>query len=120
MTVPAAEPTAVVLARMEGKLDGIDYKVGDLLSRVSRNETDISTLQSLTQQLKSDAIAKDLTVIATAKALSEAKEAADAAERSRLAQSEHAWSPLMRTSATVVALSTIAGTITAVYLAIHG
>jgi hypothetical protein len=101
------ESMIVQLTRMEGVLNSVSEKVGDLRGRVDRHETDISELKRTTQQLSSDAIAKDLTVIATAKALSEAKEAADAASRAEVAKADRTWTPMTRLFAATTAVAAI-------------
>jgi TolA-binding protein len=109
----------VQLTRMEGILNNVNEKVGDLKGRVDRHEQDINMLKADTQQLRSDAVAKDLTVIATAKALSEAKEAADAAGRAEVAQSERRWSPFARTMTVVATGAAFCAALATLYITFH-
>jgi chromosome segregation ATPase len=102
---------------MEGVLNNVAEKVSEIRSRLDRHEKDISDLKLTTQQLASDAIAKDLTVIATAKALSEAKEAADAAAQSEVQRSNSRWTPLERLSTGLGAVAAIIIASVTTYLA---
>lgn len=113
----AAESEAVTLARMEGKFDNLTEKVGGIVGTVAelRRVQDKHTLDIA--QLRSDAIAKDLTVIATAKALSEAKEAADATSRAEITKSERAWSPLAKLMAVIASLTGIVIALTGIVTA---
>jgi hypothetical protein len=70
-----------------------------------------------TQQLASDARAKDLTVLATAKALADAKTASDAAARAESDKADAAWSPTMRVLSVIGGFAALAGVVLAAYLA---
>jgi len=92
---------------MEGVLNLIGYKVTDLVVRVDRHERELGELKLSTQQLAADAIARDATVVATAKALREAKEAQEATVRAEVAKSDSAWSPYTKLFAVIAALGVV-------------
>ena len=102
-----SESVSVQLTRMEGVLNLVGYKVTDLVIRVDRHERDLGELKLSTQQLAADAVARDATVAATAKALREAKEAQDATARAEVSKSERTWSPFTKIFATIAAVATI-------------
>lgn len=110
------EPTALQLTRIEGVLNLIHYKVDDLVTTVARHEDEISKLKLETQQLALGAQARDREVVATAKALREAKEAQDSAIRTEMTKSEQSWTPFARM---MTVLGCILGILTAVYMATH-
>lgn len=87
---------------MEGVLNGIDYKVGDLMRRVERAEGDIDDLQSLTQSLSEGVVSHREAAHAMAAALREAEDA-------RRVQEAKAWTPFARTFALTAALASIVG-----------
>lgn len=89
MTPRAAEAVPVVLARMEGKLDGVSYRVGELIPRVSKIEDRLTAQEILTLSLSKDAEAEEAKKIALALALKEADE-------TRRNQSEQSWTPIQR------------------------
>jgi hypothetical protein len=118
LDVNSSEPPMLVqLTRMEGVLNAVAEKVGDLRGHVDRHEVEISALQLTTQQLASDARAKDLTVLATAKALADAKTASDAAARAESDKADAAWSPTMRVLSVIGGFAALAGVVLAAYLA---
>ncbi len=84
-----AEAVPVVLARMEGKLDGIQDKVGDLVLRVSKVEDRQHDHEARIQTLALDAKAEEAKKIALALALKEAEE-------TRRTQAEQTWTPVQR------------------------
>ena len=86
-------------------LNLVGYKVTDLVIRVDRHERDLGELKLSTQQLAADAVARDATVAATAKALREAKEAQDATARAEVSKSERSWSPFTKFFAVIAALA---------------
>lgn len=83
------EPVSVVLARMEGKLDNIKDKVGDLAGRLSKVEDRVTIQENLTLILSQDAKAEEAKKIALALALKEADE-------TRRQQTEQSWTPVQR------------------------
>jgi hypothetical protein len=84
-----AEAVPVVLARMEGKLDRVDDKIGSLLPRVDKLETRADALEVTTLTLIKNAEAEEAKKIALALALKEADE-------TRRMQSEQSWTPAQR------------------------
>lgn len=92
-----AEPTAVQLTRIEGVLNGIDYKVSDLILFKHKTETRLSSLESAAQTLRDDAKARDDKAVALALALKEADE-------TRRSQESHTWTPFGRAAITLGAL----------------
>ena len=107
----AAELLEVTLVRMEGVLHGIDYKVGDLIARMTKTETDVNALRSLTQSLAQNADAEEAKKIALALALKEA-------DATRRIASESSWSPVAKVITVIVSLAAVAG-IVLQYLASH-
>jgi hypothetical protein len=98
---------------MEGKLDLVQYRVVDLLPRVSRLEDRTSALEDQTLVLSKNAEAEEAKKIALALALKEADE-------TRRNQSEQTWTPIQRFMAI---LASIIGAVTlAIYLysTMHG
>ncbi|MGV8973635.1 MAG: hypothetical protein ACOH10_15050 [Rhodoglobus sp.] len=87
------ESMPVQLTRMEGKFDNLAMQVGYLVPRVDHHETEIGDLKLTVQRLDLDATARDKTVIATAAALKDAKDAQEATARSEAAKKEQSWSP---------------------------
>ena len=96
--------------------DLLAQRVNDHGPRIDRNEDAIAVLTLKVQRLGDEAASRDQTVVATAKALREAKEAQDATSRAETAKSEQTWSPLTRLFAVV----TIIGVIVAIYAALMG
>ena len=90
----APDSAPVQLARIEGKLDLMLFQVTDHAGRIKSLEERDRTRESETQKLASDAVARDLTVEATAKALREAKESEEAATRAEAARSDKFWTPV--------------------------
>ncbi len=84
-----AEAVPVMLARMEGKIDGIQDKVGDLVLRVAKVEDRQHDQETRIQTLALDAKAEEAKKIALALALKEADE-------TRRTQSEQTWTPVQR------------------------
>lgn len=103
----STEPTGILLARIEGKLDLILFQVTDHAGRIKTLEADARQRASETQKLASDAAARDLTVEATAKALREAKESEEAATRAEALRSDQAWTPITRGMAVIAVLTSL-------------
>jgi hypothetical protein len=101
----------ILLTEINGTMKLVHYKVDDLVIRVDRHEREIGELRMEAQRLATDAEAREATVIATAKALREAKEAQDAAQRVDAEKSERAWSPLSK----VLMVVTIFATLISIY-----
>jgi hypothetical protein len=112
-----AETTPVQLTRMEGLLGLISYKVDSLVTTVGRHETQISGLTLSVQRLGDEATSSQATVVATAKALREAKEAQEATSRAEVAKADQTWTPMARLFAFTTAAAAIIGTVAALY---HG
>ncbi|MCO4257422.1 hypothetical protein [Pseudarthrobacter cellobiosi] len=107
LTPRMAESVPVVLARMEGKLDGVKYRVDELIPRVTRIEDRLTAQEILTLGLSKDAEAEEAKKIALALALKEADE-------TRRNQSEQSWTPIQRFMAI---LASIVGAVSlAIYL----
>lgn len=98
--VPATA-TSVQLTRMEGTLNLIDYKVDNLVVTVGLHETAIANLQLKVASLDQQAVAREETVLQTAKALKDAKEA-------EMAKDEHKWSLSAKVSVIASALAALA------------
>jgi hypothetical protein len=108
-----AEAVPVVLARMEGKLDLVQYRVVDLLPRVSRLEDRTSALEDQTLVLSKNAEAEEAKKIALALALKEADE-------TRRNQSEQTWTPIQRFMAILAGAGAVVALIIQYYSTIHG
>lgn len=106
LTPRAAEADAVVLARMEGKLDRIQDRVTELVPRVGKLEDRTKALEDVTLTLTKNAEAEEAKKIALALALKEADE-------TRRNQSEQSWTPIQRF------MAILASVIGAVSLAIY-
>lgn len=91
-----ADTTSIQLTRMEGVLNLINHQLGEITHQLGRHENRIGTLELSVQRLGDAAAADKLTVEQTAKALKDAKEAADATARAELQKSEQSWSPVTR------------------------
>ena len=111
------ESMEVTLTRMEGKLDGVAEKVGDLRLEVTMHRGQIGRLQSEMQQVKSDAGAAaaalrdaDRGREALAKALKDADEKRVADAKAIVDQSAQKWaaSPAMRLYATLGGIAPLA------------
>lgn len=102
-SVIPAEPVPVQLTRMEGMLQLIAYKVDSLVVTVARHGEQIAALLLTTQRLEQDAESSKATVIATAKALREAKEAQEATARAESAKDDQSWTPITRMFAVLAA-----------------
>jgi cell division protein FtsB len=113
--VPATEPTAVQLTRMEGILTLVAYKTDNLVLTVGQHAKDIAGLQLKVQSLDQEAEAREKTVEQTAKALREAKETADATARAEMQKSAAAWTPMTR----LFAVTTAIGGVIAAYASIR-
>jgi outer membrane murein-binding lipoprotein Lpp len=98
------ESLSVQLTRMEGKLDGVDYKVSDLLIRVTDLEARVRVLESDTQALGASAQARDEKAVALALALKEA-------EQTRRDQEKYVWTPFNKFMAIVSTLASVGLTV---------
>jgi hypothetical protein len=107
----AAEGTPVTLARMEGKLDNVIERVSDLRLEVTAHRVLISSLQSTTQQLASDARGAEEARTLAAAAVKSADEARVAAAKAQVDQSTQSWTPLTRLYTTIGAIAAMAATI---------
>jgi hypothetical protein len=107
-----AEAVSVQLTRMEGTVNGIDYKVGDLIHRMVKVEDRTSALESATQTLREDARAKEAKDVALALALREADE-------TRRNKDHQEWSPFAKTVTVIVALTSILTVAILIYARIH-
>jgi len=103
-----AEAMAITLTRMEGKLDNVMEKVGDLRAEVTLHRVEISKLQSTTQQLESDMKGAEEARTLAAAAVKAADEARVAAAKAQVDNSTQRWSPAMRLYATLGALAALA------------
>lgn len=104
------EGVSVKLAELEGALKLVHRLVEDLAPRVSTHDAAIASLNLAAQRLDGDASWREKTVIATAIALKDSKEAQDAATRAESAKSERTWTPMARLFAiiSVVAAAIVA------------
>jgi hypothetical protein len=105
--VKPAEPTPVQLTRMEGILTLVAYKLDTLVLTVQQHTQDIAMLILTVARLDQEAVAREKTVEQTAKALREAKEAADATARAESAKSDRAWTPMSRLFAAIAAVTAV-------------
>ena len=114
-----AETVAVTLTRMEGTLNGVAEKVGELRVQVNQQGQQIIALEAKTQQLSSDARAAEATRVATQMAVKAANEARASAEKAQADRDAQRWTPVKRFYATLAALSALATVITAIYYLAH-
>jgi peptidoglycan hydrolase CwlO-like protein len=112
-----AEPLAVMLTRMEGKLDQVRDWVSDLRTEVTQHRGEIRALQSVTQQLESDMKGAEEARTLAAAAVRAADEARVAAAKAQIDNSTQRWTPVQRTFATILAVAGVA-TITGVVAAV--
>ena len=96
-----AESTPVQLTRIEGLLKGVDYKVSDLLIRMTDVEKRVRQLEADTQALRAEAIARDATALALAKGLKDA-------EDTRRNQETRTWTPFNKFLAILAAAVALA------------
>jgi ABC-type transporter Mla subunit MlaD len=114
------ESTAVSLARMEGKFDGLALRLADVLPVVAQHTAQIASLILGHQSLKDEAAARDKTVIATAQALKDAKDTAEGMDRTARAEADNSWSPVQRMGLIATAVGSIIVTAATVYgLTVH-
>lgn len=102
---PRAETSAVQLTRIEGKLDLISFRINALDTLVGSHDKQIAQLVLSVQSITDQAIARDATVEATAKALK-------AATDERIIQAELKWKPAYRFYATIGAIAAATGVAT--------
>lgn len=105
------ESSAVQLARLQGALNLVARLVEDLAPRVSTHDAALAALTLTSQRLDGEATSREKTVVATAIALKDAKDATDAATRAEAAKSEQGWTPMAR----LFAASTAIAAVVAVY-----
>lgn len=105
----AGEAQAVTLARLEGKFDRIGDRVMELMPVVAEHTRDIHELKMATASLASEALARDRTVLATAAALKDAKDAAEGIARAEAAKKDEAWSPVAKGAVGLSALVALSG-----------
>jgi len=74
---PAPESMHVQLTRMEGVLNLVLERTGNLDARMDKVEARTSSLEAATQRLDLESEARDRTAVALALALKEAKEAVE-------------------------------------------
>ena len=110
------EAVPVVLARIEGVLNLVNYKVDGVVQRVDHHEKRIGELTLEVQRLGDQATASAQTVVKTAEALKDAKEAQDAQTRSEMTKSEKFWTPWSRVAAFA---SAAAGVAYSLYMIFH-
>jgi peptidoglycan hydrolase CwlO-like protein len=101
------ESIPVQLTRMEGILTLVNYKTDNLVTSVAEHTKDISTLKARVQTLGQEAEAREKTVVQTAQALKEAKEAAEATARAEATKAERTWTLMTRLFAAVAAGSAL-------------
>jgi hypothetical protein len=111
-TPRAAESVPVVLARIDGKLDLLNYRVADLIPRVGKVEDRVKALEDLTLTLSKNAEAEEAKKIASAAALKEADDL-------RRNQSERSWTPIQRFFAAVGAIGVIVALVIQFYSVVH-
>lgn len=94
---PPGEPTAVTLARMEGKVDMITYQMGELVPRVRDLEQTKFEHETKIQSIQQSMEAEARTRVTLAAALKDADEA-------RRAKSDDTWTPFQRIFASLAGL----------------
>jgi len=114
-----AEAMAITLTRMEGKLDSVNEKVGDLRTEVTQHRGEIAQLQSTTQQLKSDMKGAEEARVLSAAAVKAADEARVATAKAVVDNSTQRWTPFQRTFAVVVAMAALASILFYFYSMTH-
>ena len=114
-----AEPLAVTLTRMEGKLDNVVEKVGDLRVEVTAHRGEIRALQSVTQQLESDMKGAEEARTLAAAAVKAADEARVATAKAVVDNSTQRWTPFQRTFAVVVAAAALVSILFYFYTMTH-
>jgi hypothetical protein len=95
---------------MEGVLNQVLERTSTLTRRMDEVEDRARELETVTQRLDLDALARDKTAVALALALKEAKEAVEATARLKGAEEANTWSPFARFGAglgTVVAVGSL-------------
>lgn len=102
-----ADTTPIQLTRMEGTLNLINFQLAAMTPRVDDHERRLSITELMVQRLGDAAAADKLTVEQTARALKDAKEAADATARAELQKSETAFSPVARLATAAAILSSL-------------
>jgi len=103
----SAESTPVQLTRMEGILNVVLERTSTLTRRMDDAEERCRQLETVTQRLDLDALARDKTAVALALALKEAKEAVEATARLKGAEAAQTWSPFARFGAVIGSLVAI-------------
>jgi nitrogenase subunit NifH len=101
--VTTGESTPVQLTRMEGILKLVNYKTDNLVTSVAEHAKSISVLKLDVARLAQEAEADKKTVVQTAQALKDAKEAAEATARIEAQKAERTWTPMTRLFAAVAA-----------------
>ena len=121
-----AEPMAVTLVRMEGKIDNVVEKVSDLRAEVTLHRGQITGIQSELQQVKSDqaAAAKDLKAADRARedtAAALEKQTADQVAKAKAAvdNSTQRWSPALRFAVIFGTVFTGVGVLVAAFVAMR-
>ena len=95
------ESTPVQLTRIEGVINLVADRVGGLITRVDRHDSEIGELKSQTQTLREQAVAGAEKAVALATALKEADE-------SRRNKDTQVWSPFQKMLAVIAVLAAIA------------
>ena len=98
--------------RIEARLDGHDKQLLAINGSVERSAEALAELTRQVQRLGDQAIAREATVITTAKALKDAQDA----QRDKTEQS---WLTPIRLVSILVALATVAGTIVGLFALFH-
>jgi septal ring factor EnvC (AmiA/AmiB activator) len=110
---------AVTLTRMEGKLDNVMEKVGDLRAEVTQHRGEIRALQSVTQQLESDMKSAEEARMSAATAVKDADAARVAQAKALVDNSTQKWTPFQRLLFAAGSVATVIGALYYVYLMTH-
>ena len=105
-------------ALVDARLDQHEERLDKINGSLDRFATEMSGLKLGVQRLGDEARSAATTVLATAKALKDEREATAAALRATVDRSERKWTPMMRLTAVMGSLAAfMTGTVT-IYLAL--
>ena len=110
---------SVTLTRMEGKLDNVMEKVGDLRTEVTQHRVDIASLKSTTQQLQSDMKGAEEARALAATAVKDADAVRVAQAKALVDNSTQKWTPFQRLLFAAGSIAAVVGALYYVYLMTH-
>ncbi len=127
MSTGATEPTidqqnAFERGKRAGQVDAAlvdhDERLDKINGSMERLATEMSGVKLAVQRLGDDARSAATTVLATAKALKEERDATAEALRARTERADQRWTPMTRLGAVLGSFATFVGGVVAVYLAL--